>query len=456
MRSFLESVDFVVDNGVLKAYTGPGGDVVVPEGVSAITNNVFCNCDELRSVSLPESLTYIGDNAFSGCKNLQNVHFPENLTFLGRAAFYGCASLETIKLPGRLQEIRPCVFWRCSNLSRVLLSDGIEKIGESAFQECSNLQGVSFPDSLMAIEDDAFAYCESLKALVFPEKLEKIGWNAFYGCDCLSEVKLPGNLKVASYAFHKCNCLKTVVIPDGAQAACVDAFIMCPALEEQNLWLIFDGTLLKLFGCKTDLVIPESITNIADNALSFTAKKDLQTIFVPETVRKIGSDFCNMLYLKKLELPDSVSEIGVSFLEGCSSLQEVILPKNLCKIPDRGLLNCENLRCLVAPGVPFSEIKERGLVVPATVGYLCKPEAYTEQTQIADYQKYASLQKNRLIPILVKEDRVAGIATYGAMGKITRKNFESDFLLPAQQAGASRCVAYLLDFQQKHFPVSII
>jgi hypothetical protein len=77
---------------------------------------------------------------------------------------------------------------------------------------------------------------------------------------------------------------------------------------------------------------------------------------------------------------------------------------------------------------------------------LCKPEVYREQTPIEDYQKYASQQKSRLIPILVKEDRVAGVATYGAMGKITRKNFESDFLLPAQQAGASLCIAFLREW----------
>lgn len=34
--------------------------------------------------------------------------------------------------------------------------------------------------------------------------------------------------------------------------------------------------------------------------------------------------------------------------------------------------------------------------------------------------------------------------------------FREGFLLAAQQAGASCCVAFLLDFQQKHFPDSII
>jgi len=36
-----ESSDFVIENGILKKYTGSGGEVVIPEGVSAIGNLAF-------------------------------------------------------------------------------------------------------------------------------------------------------------------------------------------------------------------------------------------------------------------------------------------------------------------------------------------------------------------------------------------------------------------------------
>ena len=35
--------DFVIENGVLKKYVGPGGDVIIPEGVTSIGNGVFYN-----------------------------------------------------------------------------------------------------------------------------------------------------------------------------------------------------------------------------------------------------------------------------------------------------------------------------------------------------------------------------------------------------------------------------
>ena len=39
--------DFVIEDGVLKKYNGPGGDVVVPEGVTAIGANAFTGCTGL-------------------------------------------------------------------------------------------------------------------------------------------------------------------------------------------------------------------------------------------------------------------------------------------------------------------------------------------------------------------------------------------------------------------------
>ena len=33
--------DFIIKNGVLKKYTGPGGDVVIPEGVTSIGKDAF-------------------------------------------------------------------------------------------------------------------------------------------------------------------------------------------------------------------------------------------------------------------------------------------------------------------------------------------------------------------------------------------------------------------------------
>ena len=81
--------DFVIENGVLKKYVGPGGDVVVPEGVTEIqdgsywSGGVFRECSRLTSITLPESITRIGDAAFFGCRRLNRINLPMGAMSIG-------------------------------------------------------------------------------------------------------------------------------------------------------------------------------------------------------------------------------------------------------------------------------------------------------------------------------------------------------------------------------------
>ena len=47
--------DFIIENGVLTKYVGPGGDVVIPEGVTEIRYWAFDGCENLKSVFIPKS-----------------------------------------------------------------------------------------------------------------------------------------------------------------------------------------------------------------------------------------------------------------------------------------------------------------------------------------------------------------------------------------------------------------
>ncbi len=67
--------DFVIENGVLKKYTGPGGDVTIPAGVTEIGFSAFKDCTNLTSVTIPESVTEIGYNVFTNCRRLV-IHAP--------------------------------------------------------------------------------------------------------------------------------------------------------------------------------------------------------------------------------------------------------------------------------------------------------------------------------------------------------------------------------------------
>ncbi len=106
--------DFVIDpNGMLRSYVGPGGDVVVPDNVTAIGADMgngacgyiapFRNCLELTGVVLPEGLKSIGPEAFRGCSNLRSVTLPSKLPEFGSGAFRDCDAV-CFPLKGDLTE----------------------------------------------------------------------------------------------------------------------------------------------------------------------------------------------------------------------------------------------------------------------------------------------------------------------------------------------------------------
>ena len=73
------SEDFAIKNGVLTAYRGAGGAVVIPEGVTRIGRGTFSHCAKLTHVSLPEGLEEIGADAFFRCHNLTDIDLPQSV-----------------------------------------------------------------------------------------------------------------------------------------------------------------------------------------------------------------------------------------------------------------------------------------------------------------------------------------------------------------------------------------
>lgn len=94
--------DFIIENGVLTKYVGPGGDVVIPDGVTKIAGNyssgAFSDNGYLTSVVVPDSVTTIEMYAFSGCSNLRKVTLPNHTVEIGEAAFYGCSNMNNITM----------------------------------------------------------------------------------------------------------------------------------------------------------------------------------------------------------------------------------------------------------------------------------------------------------------------------------------------------------------------
>lgn len=66
------------------------GDIVVPDGVTQISEYAFKGCARISSLTIPNSIQHIGLNAFYGCKALKKLDLPKaSISIIGGKKFIG-------------------------------------------------------------------------------------------------------------------------------------------------------------------------------------------------------------------------------------------------------------------------------------------------------------------------------------------------------------------------------
>lgn len=113
--------NFVIVDGNLQEYHGPGGEVVIPESVTWVGTSAFAYQEDITAVTFPAGLISVCDCAFYGCTGLSEVTIPKNVAEIGSSAFAYCTGLKrvTIEEPSNLSSIRGGAFAGCTSLSDV-------------------------------------------------------------------------------------------------------------------------------------------------------------------------------------------------------------------------------------------------------------------------------------------------------------------------------------------------
>ncbi|MGN0631346.1 MAG: leucine-rich repeat domain-containing protein [Ruminococcus sp.] len=62
-------------------------NIVIEEGIQAISSSAFENSKSLVNIELPDSMQYIYDGAFIGCDNMTSVVIPKSVVLIGDYAF---------------------------------------------------------------------------------------------------------------------------------------------------------------------------------------------------------------------------------------------------------------------------------------------------------------------------------------------------------------------------------
>lgn len=148
--------DFLVYDGVLEEYVGPGGDVVIPAslGVKEIAAKAFFANNDITSVVIPEGVEVVGYWCFNMCEAIEAVTLPYSLEELAEHCF-SSAAITSIVIPGNVETIGYGAFSGCTYLSELTISYGVRELQVLCFQGTS-IQKMIFPETVELICGSAF------------------------------------------------------------------------------------------------------------------------------------------------------------------------------------------------------------------------------------------------------------------------------------------------------------
>lgn len=195
--------NYVVTNGTvtITGYTGPGGDVNIPEtinglpvtsiGVKAFAGLWSNPNTNVMHITIPQSVTSIGWGAFCNCTRLDGVKIPNSVTNIGESTFASDYALTTIVLPNSITRIEGQTFFE-TPLRNLRIPDSVTYIGERAFMGCVYLNSITIPHSVSLIGRNAFFF-SGLTNITIGNGLVAIGGGAFEECGSLTGLYFSGD-----------------------------------------------------------------------------------------------------------------------------------------------------------------------------------------------------------------------------------------------------------------------
>lgn len=161
----------------------------VPNGAERIEEEAF-SCCSLKSISLPDSVSSVGANLFCNSTELESVRLPRNLRTLSPYMFCGCKSLRQIEMPYEVDDFSEGLFAECTSLEEIPFRAGIKTLPEGVFDCCTSLHTLVIPDSVTKICSGAIAGCSSLTTIVLPASLEEFAPDAISDCPSLNRIRI--------------------------------------------------------------------------------------------------------------------------------------------------------------------------------------------------------------------------------------------------------------------------
>lgn len=348
-------------------------DINLSDELTTINGLAFYNTG-LTEITVPASLTKITAASAAGKTVspfaggvLRKVTFADGVTKSLQGMFMGTTSLEEVVLPESLKTIDQNTFKDCSGLKKLSVVKSDQETGEYVAAEENVL------DTVETINAGAFNGCSSLETLTLKNvaKIDSSDTNrTFGGCTSLKKVSVTGvtttdntgkttlSTTIGTSAFKDNKALKEINL-DTIKTVSQEAFRGCGVADDgtdpATLTLNNVNAIgaLAFYGCGFKAVqIPRQLTSVATGKINgveygpFAGGK-LETVSFGTLINTIPDNLCmNTTSLQKIELQSvkaSLRTIGKNAFKGCTSVEEVTIPKGILTVSNSAFEGCSGL-----------------------------------------------------------------------------------------------------------------
>ena len=397
-------------------------NITIPENVSQIDNTAFIGCTSLTDIgvisendfysdidgvlfnkdktnlviypeglkgeyTVPEGTLSVNDTAFNNKIYLTKINIPSTVKNLGNEPFKGCSALESINVDANNSNYS-------SDNGALLTKD------KNSVIDYPDAKGASYniPTTVKQIGKYAFAD-SALESVVIPDSVTEIGYGAFAECAALSDIDIADNVEfIEAQAFSgtayysNLNNWENGILYVGKYLVDVryvlfggDNYISAPVTIREDTKVIADEAFADIVIDAEedfDIVIPDSVVTIGNNAFESLMSLHGINIIVPVGVKNLGTGVfrANSLSgssyykssLRSVTFLGDVKNVDENMFDGCQVLKtvkflgnvenienrafsnlpyldEVSFSKSVGQIGGQAFINCESLTSVMIP-----------------------------------------------------------------------------------------------------------
>lgn len=359
-------------------YIEIGDDSVI---LAKVYDNTITEYDLTNIGGDNRSAIEIMSGVFQDFRALVNVTMSNLLESIGGNSFKNCPNLKEIILPSRDVRLGGAVFSSCTNLERIYNTENIIGVGEWCFSGCTKL---SAPLNLPKVQSipkyltqDTNVYVVSFGSMEYPVKkvegqfAQGVYYNNFASNGMLfivtengqaSDVEGIGNVQnIATYyttmdiSMYETeneiyaelndgiNNNKAVLIKSKNNTI-TEYDLTNVAGEGRTAYGMLGANCFRDHSNLKKIVIPEGVTQIGRYA--FANCTNLMDISLPQSLKKLDNSAFAWDKFATIELPDSLEKIGISCFESCANLTAINIPNGITTLENSTFINCRNLRTL--------------------------------------------------------------------------------------------------------------